>query len=110
PAGLRRPDATLRDDEGLPVLTARIAELDAADVERALRRNLASIDDRSPVPARAVRALASLAPLIDELGQSVAAWAVQGRGPADQAAGGAAPADATRLVRVLAAWPGDWDE
>ena len=105
-----RPDATLRDDEGLPVLTARIAELDAADVERALRRNLASIDDRSPVPARAVRALASLAPLIDELGQSVAAWAVQWREADEQAAGGAAPADATRLVRVLAAWPGDWDE
>ena len=105
-----RPDATLRDDEGLPVLTARIAELDAADVERALQRNLAEMAGQSPVPARAVRALASLAPLIDELGQSVAAWALQWRDADDQAAGGAPSADATRLVRVLAAWPGDWDD
>ena len=105
-----RPDASLHDDEGLPVLTARIAELDAADVEQALQHCLAAAGARSPVPARAVRALASLAPLIDELGQSIAAWALQWQAADEQAAGGAPSADATRLVRVLAAWPGDWDD
>ena len=104
-----RPDASLRDDEGLPVLTARIAELDADAVEEALQRSLAAraadAGARPPVPERAVRALASLAPLIEELAQSLAAWALQWH-----EAEARTSEDGARLVRVLAAWPGDWDD
>lgn len=108
-----RPDAQLRDDEGLPVLAARIAELDAAGVERDLQRRLEAAADRVEPPARASRALASLAPLVDELGQSLAAWALQWDADdvrAERADGVAPAADAARIVRVLAAWPADWDD
>ena len=100
-----RPDPLLLDDEGLPVLTARIAELDPDDVEQALQRKPAAVDGQAPVPARAVRALASLAPLIDELVQSIAAWASQWQDAHERAGG-----DTARLVRVLAAWPADWSD
>ena len=114
-----RPDASLHDDEGLPVMTARIAELDADGVETALQRSAAAtataLDGRSPAPApaRAIRALASLSPLIDELAQSLLTWAHQWDAAAALAAkndGVAPPADGARIVRVLAAWPGDWDD
>ena len=112
-----RPDASLHDDEGLPVMTARIAELDADGVETALQRSAAArataLDGHSPAPARAIRALASLSPLIDELAQSLLTWAHQWDAAAALAAksDGVAPtADGARIVRVLAAWPGDWDD
>ena len=114
-----RPDNALHDDEGLPVMTARIAELDSNRVETALQRSAAAAADtldgrsRTPAPARAIRALASLSPLIDELAQSLLTWAHQW----DEAAAlaekidGVAPApEAVRRVRVLAAWPSDWDD
>ena len=109
-----RPDALLRDDEGLPVLTARIVELDPADVEAALQRSLeAAAADGVVPPARASRALASLSPLIDELAQSLATWAAQwdeADARAMQADGVAPHADTARIVRVLVAWPADWDD
>lgn len=114
-----RPDRALHDDEGLPVMTARIAELDANGVEAALQRNATamatSLDGRTPAPApvRAVRALASLAPLIDELAQSLLTWAQHWDEAAALAAktNGVAPADdSAPIVRVLAAWPADWDD
>ena len=114
-----RPDSALHDDEGLPVMTARIAELDADGVETALQRNAAALptglDGQSPAPApaRAIRALASLSPLIDELAQSLLTWAHQWEEAAALAAktDGVAPAaDTARIVRVLAAWPADWDD
>ncbi len=114
-----RPDASLHDDEGLPVMTARIADLDSSGVETSLRRVIdamaGGLDGGSPMPApaRAVRALASLSPLLDELAQSLLTWARQWEDSAASAAGteGVAPAAETaRIVRVLAAWPGDWDD
>ena len=114
-----RPDATLHDDEGLPVMTARIAELDANGVETALQRSAAAmataLDGQSPAPApaRAIRALASLSPLIDELAQSLLTWAHQWDEAAALAAksdGATPPSDSARIVRVLAAWPADWDD
>lgn len=114
-----RPDAALHDDEGLPVMTARIAELDADGVEAALQRSAAAmataLEGRShePAPARAIRALASLSPLIDELAQALLTWARQWDEAAALAArneGVTAQADTARIVRVLAAWPADWDD
>jgi len=114
-----RPDAALHDDEGLPVMTARIAELDANGVETALRRSAAALPaplDGTPpaaAPDRAVRALASLSPLVDELAQSLLTWAGQWDEAAALAArtdGASQQGDAARMVRVLAAWPADWDD
>ena len=114
-----RPDAALHDDDGLPVMTARIAELDSNGVEAALQRSAAAmaegLDGRMPpaAPARAVRALASLSPLIDELAQSLLTWSHQWDDAAALMArnDGVPPAsDAARIIRVLAAWPTDWDD
>ncbi len=106
-----KPDARLRDRDGLPVMSARIEALGTGPVEEAL---VALRDAMSPdavdaetlptidasvatalaierrVATRVVRALAALSPLLDECAPMLA-----------QAPG---------TVRVLAAWPEDWDD
>lgn len=107
-----KPDALLHDDDGLPVMTARIADLDDDGVAQELRRGPPG-HDGGTAPPRAARALASLAPLLDDVVSSLSAWASQWEDAAAQAAkaGGAAPAaDSARIVRALVAWPADWDD
>jgi hypothetical protein len=103
-----KPDATLRDDDGLPVMSARVAELDTAAVDADLARAaaLALPDAARPVPpARAVRALACLAAPLQEFAQAVNDWA-----PHLAAVDDAHPQREPRFARVLAAWPADWDD
>lgn len=114
-----RPDFALRDDEGLPVMTARIADLDVAAIEAALQRSASALADprveanRAPLTSRSLRALASLSPLIDELIPALMSWPAQWNEPPVRQAVVAASTQATdnaRRVRVLAAWPADWDD
>jgi hypothetical protein len=93
-----QPDGRLVDDQGLPTLTARIANLDLQQVQRGMT-------PPAP-PERALRALASLSPLIDDLAGALQHWAAPG-----QATHSDLPMAADlRRVRVLAAWPLDWDD
>ncbi len=124
-----RPDPELLDDDGLPILTARIADLDTAAVDSELQRDAADVaaarDDPAQrhawmpeLPPRAVRALAILSPLIDDLAVSIEAWVRQWEDAASRASGApvgshaspGAAAGVDKLVRVLAAWPVDWDD
>ena len=123
------PDAELHDEDGLPVMTARIEDVDIASVESAFARLAGNprfaadeaIEAHSSVletPPHAIRALAILQPLIDEAWQSIASgsgrWgeaATPAGGPATARASSAnASAPTDRLVRFLAAWPADWDD
>jgi len=102
------PDPALHDDEGLPLMSARMADLDTTDIEAALPADL-----EHPMPERALRALAGLSPLIDEFSGSLLNWAEawsDAESPSARPQGSAAPADEERLVRVLASWPADWDD
>ncbi len=108
------PDAALHDDEGLPVMTARIAHLAVRALEADLQESQDSTDAGypEPPPERALRALSSLAVPVGEFAFSLAAWAGQWDGAG--APGGDHPrrpgAGSMRMVRVLAAWPADWSD
>ena len=123
------PDAEFQDEDGLPVMIARIADVDVAPVESALARLAGNppfasdepIDAHGSAPetaAHAIRALAILQPLIDEAWQSIASgsgqWgeaAMPAAGPATRPASpSSASAPTDRLVRFLAAWPSDWGD
>ncbi|WP_028996330.1 hypothetical protein [Azohydromonas australica] len=89
------PDARLRDQDGLPLLSARIPALDVPAIEAAL----AATTGTPPVnvsPA-VLRALAALAPLID---QAAEPWC--------QATDAAAPKPAAPRLQVLVHWPAAW--
>lgn len=89
------PDARLRDQDGLPLLSARIPALDVPAIEAAL----AATTDTPPVnvsPA-VLRALAALAPLIDQAAE-----------PWRQATDAAAPKSAAPRLQVLVHWPAAW--
>ncbi len=93
-----QPDGRLFDDQGLPTMTARIANLDLQQVQRGMAH--------PATPERALRALASLSPLIDELAGALRHWVARGqatRAELPMAAG-------ARHVHVLVAWPLDWDD
>jgi hypothetical protein len=83
------PDAQLRDLDGLPVLSARIAALDPAAGQAALPPEVRL----SPA---ALRALAALSPLLDQAEDALT-----------DTAGEAAQAPAADL-HVLACWPATW--
>ncbi|WP_066337767.1 hypothetical protein [Azohydromonas lata] len=88
-----RPDPLLRDQDGLPMLTARIAALDLA----AVQADWPAQDAPPPSPA-ALRALAALSPLLDQAAQALA-----DASPSDMT--GPAP-----TLHVLAHWPAEWSE
>ncbi|GAA0751253.1 hypothetical protein LRH25_14440 [Ideonella azotifigens] len=99
------PDRHLRDDEGLPVLSARVAELDEAGMRDELEQLPAGTSQSIQLPLRLVRALACLAPLLDAACAQLQAW------PARFALEDAEQrAREPGRVRVLAAWPADWSE
>jgi hypothetical protein len=101
------PDGQLRDDEGLPVMTARAANLTAQALEAELRgdRDPSAADPFEPLPERAIRALSSLAIPLEELVSALTDRAARWHGGADAEGGHPAPA-----VRMLAAWPTDWSD
>ncbi len=103
-------DAELRGDDGLPVFTARIADLDVEGVAALLEAHVISTHTKRPewatlVPAAHVqRALAALQePLIGAVA-ALEPWAARFL-PAPGAPRGQPP---ERRVRVLLAWPAEW--
>ncbi len=101
-----RPDTALRDDEGLPVMCARVAGIDTDAVSADLARaaSTAATPDVATAP-RAIRALACLAQPLAEFALAVNEWATH-LSVADDEQAQREP----RFARVLAAWPADWDD
>lgn len=89
------PDVRLRDQDGLPVLSARIPALDVPAIEAAL----ASPTGTPPMKASpaVLRALAALAPLIE---QAASPWLL--------ATDAIAPKPAAPRLQVLVHWPAAW--
>ena len=107
------PDKVLRDDEGLPVLCARMASLDPAALQQewdAVCEQVAATHQSTQpmvVDDAVRRALAALhAPLQQCLAQ-LAAWSDQFALP-DADASASASAVAPAGLRVLMAWPAHW--
>jgi hypothetical protein len=114
------PDPELRDDEGLPVMCARAAELPLDDTaphwEQALNSVRASRPEWAALDADdgVRRALAALAAPLYQAGTALQPWP-EALGVADPAADSPRgqqarhehPADAPRL-RVLPGWPAHW--
>lgn len=91
------PDPALRDDQGLPVLSARCALLDPDVVS-------AELPQPQQFDAAGLRAMSALAAVVDSLGAVWGPWSDRFQVSA------AAPADALRRVRVLVHWPVPWPE
>ena len=116
--GAPRPalDTELRDADGLPIITARIQDLDTAAFATTLEAPLQSVRARRPEWAElapgdhVVRALAALErPLVAAV-DSLLPWSVRFVAePSARGTGGAQAAPAPeRRVRVLLGWPADW--
>lgn len=132
------PDAELRDDDGLPLLSARIPDLEPASIEAETAAELAAARastpewQDAPVDACVWRALAALRQPLDEAVAGLSAWstalsvapetadaraAAVSLLPLGRAADGAgAPSETAvtggprpvREVRVLVGWPLTW--
>lgn len=116
-AGEPRPslDAELRDDNGMPLMAARIADLDTAELDAAAVPLVAATAAQQPQrqsmqPATHVlRALTALQPPLTEAVLALQSWSER-FAPADPQApipaGAARPPQ--RLVRMLVALPETW--
>ena len=93
------PDPLLRDDQGLPVLSARCATLDPDAVA-------VELPQPQLFDAAALRALSALAPVIDGLSASWGFWASRFQPGLPSAV----PAEPAHRVRVLVHWPAHWNE
>lgn len=93
------PDPLLRDDQGLPVLSARCASLDPDAVA-------VELPQPQQFDAAALRALSGLASVIDGLSAIWGPWAA--RFQPDLPSG--TPAEPAHRVRVLVHWPTHWAE
>ena len=110
--GMPRPalDPELLDADGLPVLTARIKDLDLAALVPLLEPLLAATRTQRPewaglgAPEHVQRALAALQEPLASTLAALVPWSARFEpGP------GAAPGQpAERRVRVLLGWPADW--
>lgn len=97
-----KPDESLRDAEGLPVLAARSKGIDGKHIENAWRewRQVPGRGAEEPADPGVARALAALEPLLQQAADTVGEWAQ------------ALPEDArgAARVRVLPSWPAGWAE
>jgi len=116
--GAPRPglDAELRDEDGLPIIAARIRDIDVAAMVSMLDPLLAIARARRPewadqmLPDHTLRALAALEGPLTAAVDSLLPWSA--RFAADRELGGAVSAAAERAperhVRVLLGWPAEW--
>jgi hypothetical protein len=114
-AGTPRPalDSEFTDDDGLPVLTARIKALDtsaAGELDVLLEAPLATARSKRPEwseldpPEHVRRALSALEqPLLQAVG-ALAPWADRFQAPPNTPRG----QEPAKHVRVLLGWPADW--
>ena len=110
------PDAELRDDDGLPVMCARAAELPLDDTEEAWEYALQTTRAAQPEwatlePDAAVRRAAAAldAPLRQAL-YALMPWSVQLGVRDGQAEPRTERHDHAPMLRVLPAWPAHWSE
>ncbi|MDZ7814171.1 MAG: hypothetical protein U5L74_14185 [Ideonella sp.] len=109
------PDKALRDDEGLPVLCARIEALDTATLQEAWEGLCAAaradlqVADAEPVSVdEAVqRALAALQAPLQQCLSQLAAWSERFAMPDADGPHAASPAVPAGL-RIFSAWPAHW--
>lgn len=112
--GRPRPalDPELRDDDGLPIFTARLADLDLSEVAAALEPLLAASRAQRPewaalaAPAHVERALAALLQPLRKAADALAPWHQRFEAAPD-APPHAAP---ERRVRVLLGVPAGWSD
>lgn len=114
-AGEPRPalDAELRDDEGLPLLAARIAAVDGLALEQEAQEPLAGLRAHRPewaglpVPEHVWRAVAALREPLEQAVEALAPWA-----PRWAAVDASRPAAANDdgNIRVLLGWPAGWSD
>lgn len=112
-------DDELRDDDGMPLLTARIADLDIDALKETSEAALMKVRAQKPEwmtrePGdHVMRALAALqSPLVDAI-EALAPWApMLSNGPPeiDRTTGRPVSSGPERSVRVLIGWPADWSE
>jgi hypothetical protein len=97
---LPEPDAQLRDDDGLPVLCARLADLPKLDFEAALTAAQAKNEAWTTDEPRehVLRALAALSEPLAQTVMGLAPWQAH------------FTADPQRRLRVVLAWPENWTE
>jgi hypothetical protein len=116
--GAPRPalDSAFTDDDGLPVLTARIKALDtsaAGELDALLEAPLAAVRAKRPewaaleAPGHVRRALSALEQALQQAVAALAPWAerFQPAQPPSNTPRDQAPA---RQVRLLLGWPTDW--
>jgi len=121
-AGKPRPglDPHLKSDDGLPVMCARIASIDTAELDTLLEPVLAAVRKQKPewmnerAQSHVLRALGALRqPLCQALGD-LQPWADRLGAPPQRAAAPhiASPTAAgpTAMVRTLLGWPTEWSE
>jgi hypothetical protein len=105
-----KPDATLRDDDGLPVMAARIDDLDTDDVAGLLEPVIAATRRQLPDEAHAepsdhvVRALTALRTPMSKALQTLEPW--QDRFATTQPAGPST--NAASMVRIIIGLPEEW--
>jgi hypothetical protein len=97
-----KPDDELRDDDGLPVLSARIDALDLGALDEQVEALPKPPGHRAPTLAWR-RALAALSPLLDQAVDLLLAWP-QPFARQDAAGHRREPS----RVRVLVGWPSGW--
>lgn len=120
-AGKPKPELfdALRDDDGRPVVCARIASMDTEAFKQQLEPVLAAVRGHKPEwehaawPEHVVRALTALQEPMGKALQSLQPWAQQlGAAPPDDAppASAAPTGKPNAMVRTLVAWPLEWSE
>jgi hypothetical protein len=94
------PDAELRDDDGLPVLCARLSDLPKLDFEAALTTTQAKNDAFATQEHQehVHRALAALSEPLAQMAMALSPWQAH------------FTADPQRRLRVVLAWPESWTE
>lgn len=108
-------DAELRDEDGMLIITARIADLDVPAMAPLLEPLLAAVRARRPEWAElapgdhVVRALAALEGPLGAAVDSLLPWSDRFKvGPVAGPSGAAVERASERRVRVLLGWPADW--
>lgn len=121
-AGKPKPslDAELMDDEGLPVMCARIGSIEEPQVKELMEPVLAVIQKQKPewagaeVPPHVLRALGALQQPLQRALDDLTPWAQHFGAAVQEASPAASPATQSEvpmaMVRIIVGWPAEWTE